>query len=75
MTKFLKSSNSRTLRRRLLNNVSVAGDAMQAFDGTIASVVEAKDLIDDHAALVDTAQGSEFTMSVIGLVDDALDWI
>ena len=58
-----------------LNNVSVASAAMQAFDGTIASVVEAKDLIDDHAALVDTAQGSEFTMSVIGLVDDALDWI
>jgi hypothetical protein len=58
-----------------LNNVSVASAAMQAFDGTIASVVEAKDLIDDHAALVDTAQGSEFTMSVIDLVDDALDWI
>ena len=58
-----------------LNNVSVASAAMQAFDGTIASVVEAKDLIDDHAALVDTAQGSEFTMSVIGLVDDALDWV
>ena len=58
-----------------LNNVSVANTAMQTFDGTIASVVSAKDIIDDHAALVDTAQGSEFTISVTGLVDDALDWI
>jgi hypothetical protein len=58
-----------------LNNVSVANSAMQAFDGTIASVVEAKDIIDDHAASVDTAVGSEFTISVTGLVDEALDWI
>ncbi|WP_439122058.1 DUF4214 domain-containing protein [Marivita sp.] len=58
-----------------LNNVQVANTSMQAFDGTIASVVEAKDLIDDHASLVDTDQGSEFTISVTGLVDDALDWI
>ena len=58
-----------------LNNVSVANSAMQAFDGTIASVVEAKDIIDDHAASVDTAAGSEFTISVTGLVDEALDWI
>ncbi|WP_233139904.1 DUF4214 domain-containing protein [Marivita geojedonensis] len=58
-----------------LNNVSVANTAMQTFDGTIASVVSAKDIIDDHAAHVDTAQGSEFTISVTGLVDDALDWI
>jgi hypothetical protein len=58
-----------------LNNVTVANDVMQTFDGTIASVVEAKELIDTHAALVDTAQGSEFTISVTGVVDDALDWI
>lgn len=58
-----------------LNNVTVANDVMQTFDGTIASVVEAKELIDTHAASVDTAQGSEFTISVTGLVDDALDWI
>ena len=58
-----------------LNNVSVANAAMQAFDGTMASVVDAKDLIDAHAESVDTAQGSEFTISVVGLVDDALDWI
>ncbi len=58
-----------------LNNVSVANSAMQAFDGTIASVVEAKDIIDNHAASVDTAVGSEFTISVTGLVDEALDWI
>lgn len=58
-----------------LNNVSVANTVMQTFDGTIASVVEAKELIDDHSALVDTAQGSEFTISVTGLVDDALDWV
>lgn len=48
---------------------------MQTFDGSIASVVEAKELIDDHAALVDSALGTEFTISVTGLVDDALDWI
>lgn len=58
-----------------LNNVSVANTAMQTFDGSIASVVEAKELIDDHAALVDSALGTEFTISVTGLVDDALDWI
>ena len=58
-----------------LNNVSIANTVMQTFDGTIASVIDARDLIDDHAALVDTAQGSEFTMSVVGLVDDALDWL
>ena len=58
-----------------LNNVTVANDVMKTFDGTIASVVEAKELIDTHAASVDTAQGSEFTISVTGLVDDALDWI
>ena len=58
-----------------LNNVSIANTVMQTFDGTIASVIHARDLIDDHAALVDTAQGSEFTMSAVGLVDDALDWL
>jgi hypothetical protein len=58
-----------------LNNISVANTAMQTFDGTIASVINAKDIIDDHAALVDTAQGSEFTISMTGLLDDALDWI
>ncbi|MFA8386070.1 MAG: DUF4214 domain-containing protein [Pelagibaca sp.] len=58
-----------------LNNVSVANTAMQSFDGTLASVAEAKSLIDDHAALVDSAQGSEFTISVTGLVEDALDWV
>ncbi len=58
-----------------LNNVSVANAAMQSFDGTPASVAEAKSLIDDHAALADSAEGSEFTISVTGLVDDALDWV
>ena len=58
-----------------LNNVEVANTAMQSFDGTLASVVEAKDIIDDHAELVDSAQGTEFTMTVTGLVEDALDWI
>lgn len=58
-----------------LNNVSVANAAMQTFDGTMASVVEVKDIIDDHAAQVDTMQGSEFTISVTGLVEDALDWV
>jgi hypothetical protein len=58
-----------------LNNIEVANTAMQTFDGTIASIVGAKGIIDDHAALVDSAQGTEFTMSVTGLVEDALDWI
>jgi hypothetical protein len=38
-------------------------------------VSEVKSIIDDHATLVDTAQGSEFTISVTGLVDDALGWV
>jgi hypothetical protein len=58
-----------------LNNGAVASNAMQAFDGSIASVIEAKDIIDDFAALTDTAQGSEFTISVTGLLQDALDWV
>lgn len=58
-----------------LNNGSVAHAAMQAFDGTVDSVSEVKSIIDDHATLVDTAQGSEFTISVTGLVDDALSWV
>jgi len=58
-----------------LNNISIANDVMQTFDGTIASVGDAKDMIDDHAAMIDTAENSEFTISVTGLVEDALDWI
>lgn len=58
-----------------LNNGSVAQAAMQAFDGTVDSVSEVKSIIDDHAAFVDTAQGSEFTISVTGLTADALDWV
>ena len=58
-----------------LNNVPVANTVMQAFDGTMSSVADAKDLIDDHAALVDMAATSEFTIGVTGLVEDALDWV
>ncbi|SHH62001.1 DUF4214 domain-containing protein [Marivita hallyeonensis] len=58
-----------------LNNVSVANTAMQAFDGSNGSVSVAKGIIDSHAATIDSAQGSEFTISVTGLVEDALDWI
>ena len=57
-----------------LNNVGVANQAMQAFDGSVGSVGDAKDIIDDHANVVDTAFGSEFTISVTGLLEDALDW-
>jgi uncharacterized protein YkwD len=58
-----------------LNNVAVANTAMQAFDGTVGSVAEAKDIIDSYAASVDTAFGSEFTIGVTGLVEDALAWV
>ncbi|MFP7672417.1 DUF4214 domain-containing protein [Marivita sp. S0852] len=58
-----------------LNNLNVASTAMQTFDGSLSSVVDAKAIIDAHAALADTARGSEFTISVTGLVEDALDWV
>lgn len=58
-----------------LNNVDVARVAMQAFDGTTGSVGNVKAIIDAHAALADDALTSEFTISVTGLVDDALDWL
>ncbi|MCL3881651.1 DUF4214 domain-containing protein [Marivita sp. GX14005] len=58
-----------------LNNVDVAKQAMQEFDGSVGSVAAAKDLIDDHAALADSVQTSEFTISVTGLIEDALDWV
>ncbi|MCK0151304.1 DUF4214 domain-containing protein [Marivita sp. S6314] len=58
-----------------LNNVQVANTAMQAFDGSMGSVAQAKGIIDTFAASTDTAQGSEFTISVTGLVEDALDWV
>ena len=58
-----------------LNNVDVARTAMQGFDGTLASAEDVKDIIDSHAALADTGLTSEFTVSVTGLVEDALDWL
>jgi hypothetical protein len=58
-----------------LNNVSVANTVMQAFDGSVGSVADAKDLTDDHAAAVDMAATSEFTIGVTGLVEDALVWV
>ena len=58
-----------------LNNVEVANASMQAFDGSLGSVTDAKTIIDNHAASVDTAFGSEFTIGVTGLVEDALDWV
>ena len=58
-----------------LNNVSVANSAMQAFDGTDASVADAKDIIDDHAVDANSLVGAEFTISLTGLVEDALDWV
>ena len=58
-----------------LNNVDTANAAMQAFDGSVASVAVAKEIIDDHADMVDTPFGSEFTIGVTGLVEDALSWV
>lgn len=58
-----------------LTNVPVANTVMQTFDGSNRSVAEAKTLIDDHVALANSPAGSEFTISVTGLVDTALDWV
>lgn len=58
-----------------LNNVEVANASMQAFDGSVGSVADAKAIIDSHAVSVDTAFGSEFTIGVTGLVEDALAWV
>ena len=55
-----------------LNNLEVANTAMQTFDGSYESIVEAKDIISDHAVAIDTPETSEFTISVTGLVEDAL---
>ncbi|HKK97453.1 MAG TPA: hypothetical protein VJ928_04680 [Marivita sp.] len=45
------------------------------FNGTVGSVADAKTIIDAHAAAVETPFGSEFTIGVTGLVEDALNWV
>ncbi|MFP7569401.1 DUF4214 domain-containing protein [Marivita sp. S2033] len=57
-----------------LNNVDVARSAMQGFDGTDTSVCEVKDMIEAHADVANSAETSEFTISVTGMLEDALDW-
>ena len=58
-----------------LNNGSMAKTAMQTYNGTLNSVVETKQIIDDHVEMVTTAGDMEFTISVTGLADTALDWV
>jgi hypothetical protein len=59
-----------------LNNGSVANTAMQTYDGTEDSVAETKQIIDDHVAMVTASDDDlEFTISVTGLADTALDWV